>query len=467
MPAGRLDHVLAQVRRAALQGERAAASDAQLLDRFVSRGDPAALEALVRRHVGMAWGVCRRILSNHHDAEDALQATFLVLVRRAASIVPRDMVASWLYGVAHRTALKARAIAARRSVREAQVPTMPEPAMAPPEPSSDLWTVLDQELSGLPDKYRVPVVLCDLEGKTRKQAARQLGWPEGTVAGRLARARRLLAEALARRGIALSVGALAAALADPVTAAPIALVESTIQAANRVAAGVTAGAISARVAILTEGVLRTMVLTKQKTLLTILLVFLLGLGSTIAGWPGAAAENRAEAQSAGAAAQPGPAGGDNLKNTLLALDKHLRETAGRGDWKEIAKFYAPEYLGVSALATSRHAANVEAVKTHRPTDWKIRDIDFVRVSHDAAVLTYVYDCKVLSPDGRLLQTRRNHRVTLVWAQRNGGWVLTYCHDEHGQPGNAATRLYTNEVRDVILNLNELTKKKKADPQPDK
>jgi RNA polymerase sigma factor (sigma-70 family) len=415
------------------------------------------LEALVRRHGPMAWGVCRRILKNYHDAEDAFQATFLVLVRRAASIVPREMVANWLYGVAYRTALKARTTIARRRRRESQVANMPEPEAARPGVWHDLQAVLDEELCRLPDKYRVPIVLCDLEGKTRKEAARRLGWPAGTVAGRLARARKLLAESLARRGIVLSGGALAGgamaggamaggALAGGALAvelsrnaasasAPAALVVSTIKAATLFAAGqAAAGAISARVAALTEGVLQTMALTKHKTALVILLVAVLGLGGAGLGWATHAAEDALPPQQSAPKTRGTKHDDDNLKNTLLALDKHWREAASRGEWQEIEKFYASDYLGVGTVGKSRRAANVEAVKTHRPADWKIRDVDFVRVSKDSAALTYIYDCKVLAPDGRLLQTRRHHRLTSVWGQRNGGWVLVYCHDEHGRSG---------------------------------
>jgi RNA polymerase sigma factor (sigma-70 family) len=153
----------------------------------------------------MVWGVCRRILGSYHDAEDAFQATFLVLVRRAASIVPREMVANWLYGVAHQTALKARATAARRRGRERHVTVMPEPAVIERDLWRDLQPLLDEELSRLPDRYRAVIVLCDLEGKTRREAARQLDVPEGTVAGQLARARVLLAKRLAQRGVAFGM----------------------------------------------------------------------------------------------------------------------------------------------------------------------------------------------------------------------------------------------------------------------
>src|SRR5262249_48577907 len=153
-----------------------------------------AFAALVRRHGPMVWGVCRRVLPSYHDAEDAFQATFLVLVRKAASVMPREKVANWLYGVAYQTALKAPAVAARRGARERQLTPFPEPALPEPERRPELGPLLDQELTRLPDLYRVPVVLCDLEGLTYREAARQLGCPEGTLAARLARARALLAK---------------------------------------------------------------------------------------------------------------------------------------------------------------------------------------------------------------------------------------------------------------------------------
>ena len=148
--------------------------------------------------------------SNHHDAEDAFQATFLVLVRKAAD-VPRQAVANWLYGVARQTAVRVRATAAKRGRRETQVVNMPEPTV-PEVRDADLQAVLDEELSRLPDHYRGVVVLCDLEGMTRKEAARQLGIPEGSVASRLARARVMLAKRLTQRGVVFSGGSVAAVL---------------------------------------------------------------------------------------------------------------------------------------------------------------------------------------------------------------------------------------------------------------
>ena len=172
-----------------------------MLADYVDRGEAAALSALVHRHGPMVWGVCRRILADYHDAEDAFQATFLVFVRRAESIAPRELLANWLYGVAHQTALKARANRAKRSFREKQVKTMPEPSQIDRETWRDIRLILDDELSRLPEKYRTVIVLCDLEERSRKEVARQLGCPEGTIAGRLTRGRALLARRITRRGV--------------------------------------------------------------------------------------------------------------------------------------------------------------------------------------------------------------------------------------------------------------------------
>src|SRR6516162_5757113 len=149
-----ISEVLQHLRRAVLLREGAGMTDGQLLDCFIGRRDQAVLGALVRRHGPMVWGVCRRVLQGDHDAEDAFQATFLVLVRKAATVMPREMVGNWLYGVAYQTALKARATAARRKARERQVVEMPEAAAVAQDVWSDLQPLLDQELSRLPEKYR-------------------------------------------------------------------------------------------------------------------------------------------------------------------------------------------------------------------------------------------------------------------------------------------------------------------------
>jgi RNA polymerase sigma factor (sigma-70 family) len=263
-----INDVVQLLRRTALRPEVGGLTDGQLLARFIEQRDHTAITALVQRHGPMVWGVCRRLLRNHHDAEDAFQATFLVLVRKAGSVRQREAVANWLYGVAHQTALKARAMLAKRRTRERQGTAMPEPQAPEPVTWTELQPLLDQELSRLPDKYRIAIVLCDLEGKIRKEAARQLGLPEGTLAGRLTRGRALLAKRLARQGLAVSGGALAAVLSQKAASAdvPISLVFSTIQATSMLAGGQAAapGVISVQVAALTEGVMKGMLLTKLK-----------------------------------------------------------------------------------------------------------------------------------------------------------------------------------------------------------
>jgi RNA polymerase sigma factor (sigma-70 family) len=269
-----MNKVIRHLRNAVLLRQCADLTDGQLLEGFLSRREPAGLQTLVERHASMVWSVCRRVLHNDHDAEDAFQATFLVLVRKAAAVRPREMVGNWLYGVAHQTALKARSTLARRQQRERQVIDMPEPAL----PGRDLWDdlqpILDRELSRLPDKYRVAIVLCDLEGRTRKEAARQLGVPEGTLAARLARGRVMLAKRLAPHRLAISGGALAAVLSQKLASAAMPTsVGSTIKAVTLFATGQeTAAVFSAKALILSEGVLKAMLLSKLKVSLTVFLV---------------------------------------------------------------------------------------------------------------------------------------------------------------------------------------------------
>jgi RNA polymerase sigma factor (sigma-70 family) len=285
MATNQMNGVVQHLRRGALLADGTALSDGQLLERYLAHADDGAFAALVRRHGPMVWGVCRRALGGHQDAEDAFQAVFLVLVRKAATVEPREMLANWLYGVAYHTALKARAMAIRQKTRERQVREMPEPTAAPANAWQDLELILDQELSRLPDKYRWPVVLCDLEGKSYKEAARQLSCPDGTLAARLARARAMLARRLARHGIALSAASLSVVLTQNAASAcvPAAVVSKTIKAASLLAAGKGAAVatISAKAAALTEGMVKTMWLTKLRNvtgLFVTALVMALGAG---------------------------------------------------------------------------------------------------------------------------------------------------------------------------------------------
>ncbi|HJT76585.1 MAG TPA: RNA polymerase sigma factor, partial [Gemmataceae bacterium] len=173
--------VLPHLRRVALLSARDGPPDAQLLESFLARRDEAAFEALLRRHGPMVLGVCHRVLRNRDDAEDAFQATFLVLARKAGAIRSRQLLGSWLYGVAYRTALKARAMTAKRRTKEREAGQMTRPGAPADGVPEELLAALDRELHRLPNKYRAPVVLCELEGKARKEAARLLGLPEGTL----------------------------------------------------------------------------------------------------------------------------------------------------------------------------------------------------------------------------------------------------------------------------------------------
>jgi RNA polymerase sigma factor (sigma-70 family) len=275
-----------ELRCSACPGDGDGLTDEQLLTDFVERRDEAAFADLVLRHGPMVWRVCRRVLANPHDAEDAFQATFLVLVVKAAAVRPRALLANWLYGVARTTAHRARAAAARRRVREGQVTPMPEHPAGQDNPGNDLRAVLDLELSRLPAKYRVLVVLCDLEDRSRKEVARRLGIPEGTVAGRLARGRSMLAKRLARRGLAVPGGALAAALPPHAASAgvPRLVLSATVRAASlRVTGRVPSGEISVRVTALSEGVLRGMSLHRLKLGAVALLVATLACCGVSAG----------------------------------------------------------------------------------------------------------------------------------------------------------------------------------------
>ena len=246
--------------------------DGDLLGRFIRTRDESAFAEIVRRHGVMVLGVCQRVLDNRHDAEDCFQAAFMVLVKKAGKIQPRDMVGNWLYGVAYRTALEARRRTARRRQLEKKKQAMPKP-----ESKAELWQelrpVLDQELSRLPDKFRFVLVACDLEGKTRSEVADLLDVPEGTVASRLARARTMLAKRLRRHNLMLSPGFLATLLAEQ---APMHLSEELVARTARVAIGASQTTSIGRLA---DAVVAGMLWTKLKVATAVVcVVALLGLG---------------------------------------------------------------------------------------------------------------------------------------------------------------------------------------------
>lgn len=282
-------------------------ADGELLARYAADRDEAAFEVLVRRHGPMVRGVCRRVLRHDADADDAFQATFLVLACRAGSIRKPGLLGNWLYGVAVNVARKARAMNRRRLANELAAGARPKPEAPDRE---GVRAALDAELSRLPEKYRVPIVLCDLEGHTIRDAAAHLGCPPGTVATRLTRDRALLANRLTKHGFPLSAAALGAVIAGEGTAGvPPALVAATVRVCR------AAGAVPAAVLALANEVTRTMFITKLTTSVLAVLIAVasvLGIGTVLAQQPIADPP-----QSTAPAAQPDGVKGDAKRSDFF------------------------------------------------------------------------------------------------------------------------------------------------------
>ena len=258
-------------------------SDRELAGRYLIAGDELVFDALVRRHGPMVYRVCWRILQHPEDSEDAFQSTFLLLAQKLKMVKNRDSLASWLHGVAHRVALKSRAQAAQRRRHEQQT-SKANPGSSEEIARMESRTVLHAELARLPDKLKLPLILCYLEGRTQDEAASQLGWSKSTLLRRLDEGRTALARRLAREGIALTVPVAAILLSDRAVLAelPTRLIASTCAAASCVASGkATTGLISVNVATLTRGVLETMFLTKFKAALVTVFLSSLVTGGCI------------------------------------------------------------------------------------------------------------------------------------------------------------------------------------------
>jgi RNA polymerase sigma factor (sigma-70 family) len=288
MSAAPLDTVIQHLRQIVAAQTSRDSTDAQLVHAFAVERDQSAFTALVQRHGALVMSVCRHVLRHEQDAEDAFQATFLVLARQATTIRKPDSVASWLHGVALRVSWNAKKAAARRRKHEGRAQTV-----APPQPSQDLaWpevkALLDEEIQRLPPKYRTVFVLCCMESHSRAEVARCLGVNEGTISSRLAQARSRLQSRLAQRGVALSVVLGATALADQTARAAVApvLVDATVKAACYFAAGhpAAAGLVSAEVTALVKGATSIWATLQGKTLTLIVLVtgiLTVGAGSVL------------------------------------------------------------------------------------------------------------------------------------------------------------------------------------------
>jgi RNA polymerase sigma factor (sigma-70 family) len=370
-----------------LVGGAAALTDGQLLERFLAGRDGTAIEALVRRYGPLVFGVCRRVLRDALAAEDAFQATFLVLVRKAPSLDRDRPLGGWLYTVAYRLALRARADAARGRRCEEQAARTRPPADSRAADAGDLAVALEEGLHRLPERHRAPLVLCYLEGKTHEQAAAILGCPRGSMAARLARARERLRADLARRGFVAPAG-VAAALATAARAAvPLPLLDNTARAALSFAGDdpFAVGLVSTSALALARGAVRAMALHKLKVAGALLLAAaLLGTGAAalrmaVAVQPPAEAEpQRVEApasdpdRGANAALPYGQAfvalrrvsGTQKLSAecVTMPLDAHARELVT---------------LGAYALRMMHRGAALPRCDWAAPADWGI-DISFTR-----------------------------------------------------------------------------------------
>jgi RNA polymerase sigma factor (sigma-70 family) len=311
---------LGQIRALFSAGVAGGLTDAELLERFAVReGEAAELAfgALVERHGPMVLRVCRQVLRDGHAAEDAFQAAFLVLARRAHSLHVGGTLAPWLQQVAWRTSSRLRRTAARRRFHERKAAEARAHAEAAGDHAwDDLGEALHDEIGRLPARFRVPLVLCYLEGLTSEQAARQLGWPAGTVRSRLTRGREELRRRLSLRGIAPSAAALAAALVpgSAWAAVPAGLADETARMATLVAAGrVAAGTVPAAILVLTEGVLHAMAITKWKmAALALLASCILASGALVSA--------QQSADSAPTQAEP-----DRLRAVEAKLDRLLQK----------------------------------------------------------------------------------------------------------------------------------------------
>lgn len=304
-------------------------SDAQLLERFVTKRDEAAFEVLLWRHGPMVLNLCRRVLNETHAAEDAFQATFLVFVKKAGSVGKGQAVGSWLYKVAYRVALQARALASKHAVHSLPTADLAVIAQASAASGDLLWSdlrpLLDEEVSRLPEKYRSPIILCDLAGMTHAEAAEELGCPQGTVSVRLMRARERLRSRLIRRGVAISAGAVVTLLCENAGSAamPSLLVPTTLEAALQFAArkAATAGTISVHAVTLAQKAMKGMFMTKLKFAAGAVLA--IGLLATGAGVYMGATEAGDRATDAGAASASATDGKQAASQPAQTEDQHV------------------------------------------------------------------------------------------------------------------------------------------------
>jgi RNA polymerase sigma factor (sigma-70 family) len=350
--------VLRYIRGLAAAGRRQEQSDAQLLRQFVAGRDEAAFAVLLQRHGPLVFGICRQVLSDRQDAEDTFQATFLVLARKAASIRRQESLGAWLHRVALNLCRTAAVETARRRAYEREAALMAQPTRPADIAPTDWQRIVHEEVDRLPEKYRLPVVLCYLQGKTHPEAAGELGWPLGTVKGRLARARDLLRTRLARRGVTLSAGGIAAALAPSAAQGhvPTALLSCTFRAAVCFADG-KASEVSAHAVTLAKEALQTMTTSRLVRMLVLLFAIgVAGFGVALGLGPGREARSgpgAAELARADSPPAPSPEAGARLKGTDAhgdPLPPGVKARLGTIRFRYLSRFaFSPDGKTLAAL----------------------------------------------------------------------------------------------------------------------
>jgi RNA polymerase sigma factor (sigma-70 family) len=401
-------------------------SDRQLVEQFLTGQGEAVFEAIVRRHGAMVYRVCWRVLQHHQDVEDAFQATFLVLAQRLRTVRKHASLASWLHGVAHRVALKSKGATATCRRHEEQAAASQK---MPPDDVSwvEVRAVLDAELAGLPEKWRLPLVLCYLEGRTQDEAAAELGWSKRTLRRRLEEGRTGLGRRLNRRGVVWPVALSAVLFSDAVASATPspALLDSTIKAAGLIAAGQPAavGLISAKAAALTEGVLKTMLLSKLKVAVAVLLAIgALGIGASGLSYRSVAGEPPSPVSKS--AVSPQDEG--NLKETVLALEKRIWEAHSKQDVNAFKNLLADDYVGTDRRGRSYTKKDVLGwVASFRVLDPVIKNTRVVLLNATGAIVTYEIRYRIASSGGRELETPLPVQAISGWALRDGKWWCVY------------------------------------------
>jgi RNA polymerase sigma factor (sigma-70 family) len=389
-------------------------TDRQLLDRFACGCDETAFAALVARHGPMVLGVCRRVLHNAHDAEDAFQAAFLVLARKAGSIRRPEALGNWLYGVAYRTALEGRT---RDAKRRARLQELAEKTTVDPSSAivwSDLRAVLDAEISRLPNRYRSPFVLCYLEGRTNEEAARLLGCPKGTILSRLAWARQRLRNRLSRRGVALPAAAASLVFnCDSLAAAvPAELASSTAHGARLFVCGQPVS--SAEVLALAKGVLKGMFVDKFKAVSVVLLaVALLAVGLV---WLGQSTLASAAREVPNPAA---PGKKERLVDTLLALEKRGWEATKKKDVATLRKIHPEDFVAILSDGTRYTREDFfKAFPLFKIKKYSLSDVRLLPLGPDAAILIYKAESQAVVLGEPYTEETQ---FSSTWVRRNGVW----------------------------------------------